>query len=164
MNCSTWSACRQPPDFLRRYPHQLSGGQQQRVCIAMALACDPDLVVLDEPTTGLDVTTQEQIVELLIDLRARLSACRCSTSPTTSACCRRSPTASASCMPDTWSRSRRPPTLFAEPRHPYTRGLIGSIPRIEEPVGPAGAAAARPAAARDELPPGCPFRRAAIGR
>jgi len=56
----------------RRFPHQLSGGQQQRIIIAMALACEPDLVVLDEPTTGLDVTTQEQIIALLKDLRARL--------------------------------------------------------------------------------------------
>ena len=67
---SVWSDCRLPRRIGNRYPHQLSGGQQQRVCIAMALACEPDLVVLDEPTTGLDVTTQEQIVELLADLRA----------------------------------------------------------------------------------------------
>src|SRR5688500_2623111 len=62
----------QPKLLRQRYPHELSGGQQQRICIAMAVACDPDLVVLDEPTTGLDVTTQEQIVDLLIDLRGRI--------------------------------------------------------------------------------------------
>jgi peptide/nickel transport system ATP-binding protein len=62
----------EPTGISRRFPHQLSGGQQQRVAIAMALACQPDLVVLDEPTTGLDVTTQEQIVKLLAELRSRI--------------------------------------------------------------------------------------------
>src|SRR5262245_728742 len=61
-----------PAGVGERYPHELSGGQQQRVCIAMALACNPDLVVLDEPTTGLDVTTQDQIIGLLAGLRARI--------------------------------------------------------------------------------------------
>jgi ABC-type glutathione transport system ATPase component len=60
-----------PRVLLERYPHQMSGGQQQRVTIAMAMACGPDLLVLDEPTTGLDVTVQRQIIDLLQDLRRR---------------------------------------------------------------------------------------------
>ncbi len=60
-----------PEEIGKRYPHELSGGQQQRVSIALAIACRPELLVLDEPTTGLDVTTQMRIVELLKDLRSR---------------------------------------------------------------------------------------------
>src|SRR5687768_11613366 len=61
----------EPDEMLRRYPHELSGGQQQRVCIAMAIACRPELLVLDEPTTGLDVTTQARIIDLVKELRSR---------------------------------------------------------------------------------------------
>src|SRR5262249_11049866 len=63
-----------PAELARRYPHQLSGGQQQRVSIAIALACDPDLLVLDEPTTGLDVTTEARILDLVDSLRQRSPA------------------------------------------------------------------------------------------
>jgi ABC-type glutathione transport system ATPase component len=63
------------PDLIgRRYPHQISGGMQQRVVIAMALACDPDLLIMDEPTTGLDVTTEATILDLVADLKQRVNA------------------------------------------------------------------------------------------
>ena len=64
----------EPEAYLRRYPHELSGGQQQRVVIAMALACEPDLLIMDEPTTGLDVTTEATILELVVELKQRINA------------------------------------------------------------------------------------------
>jgi len=142
-------------DFLRRYPHQLSGGQQQRVCIAMALACDPAFVVLDEPTTGLDVTTQEQIVALLIDLRARL---KMSMLYVTHDLGLLSQIADRVGVMYAGRMVEIAPTaeLFTDPKHPYTRGLIGSIPRIEDRSG-LPARPLRGLLQRHELPKGCPF-------
>jgi peptide/nickel transport system ATP-binding protein len=145
------------PDAIgRRYPHQLSGGQQQRVCIAMALACEPDLVVLDEPTTGLDVTTQEQIIELLADLRARLGMSMLYVTHDLGVLAQitdRVGVMYAGRMVEIAPTA----VLFAAPRHPYTRGLIASMPQIEESDGPAGRML-RGLLKRDELPAGCPFQ------
>ena len=142
-------------DFLRRFPHQLSGGQQQRVCIAMALACDPAFVVLDEPTTGLDVTTQEQIVALLIDLRARL---KMSMLYVTHDLGLLSQIADRVGVMYAGRMVEIAPTaeLFSDPKHPYTRGLIDSIPRIEDRSG-LPARPLRGLLQRHELPVGCPF-------
>jgi peptide/nickel transport system ATP-binding protein len=146
----------QPTNLLRRYPHQLSGGQQQRVCIAMALACNPDLVVLDEPTTGLDVTTQEQIIELLVDLRARIGMSMLYVTHDLGVL---SQIADRVGVMYAGHMVEIAPTvaLFSQPRHPYTRGLIASIPRLDQPEE----TLARPLRGllrRDELPAGCPFQ------
>ena len=143
-----------PEEALHRYPHQLSGGQQQRVLIAMALACNPDLVVLDEPTTGLDVTTQEQILGLLLDLRARSSTAMLYVSHDLGVIgeiADRVGVMYAGHMVETAPSAE----LFAEPFHPYTRGLIGSIPRMS--AGGGGEDALEGLLRREELPPGCPF-------
>ena len=144
-----------PSEILRRYPHELSGGQQQRICIAMAIACDPDLVVLDEPTTGLDVTTQEQIIALLVDLRARLGTSMLYVTHDLgllSQIADRIGVMYAGHLVET-APSR---TLFTKPRHPYTQGLIDSVPRIDDPQG-SGRRPLRGLLQRRELPPGCPF-------
>jgi peptide/nickel transport system ATP-binding protein len=145
------------PDTVgQRYPHELSGGQQQRVCIAMALACEPDLVVLDEPTTGLDVTTQEQIIELLADLRARLGMSMLYVTHDLGLLAQiadRVGVMYAGHMMEVASTDR----LFAQPRHPYTRGLIASIPQIEK-ITRSTNILLHGLLKRDQLPAGCPFQ------
>jgi peptide/nickel transport system ATP-binding protein len=145
-----------PETIGKRYPHQLSGGQQQRVCIAMALACQPDLVVLDEPTTGLDVTTQEQIVELLADLRLHLGMSMLYVTHDLGVLAQiadRVGVMYAGHMVETAPTKE----LFDQPKHPYTRGLIASIPQIET-ADRSTTPVLRGRLKRDELPAGCPFQ------
>ena len=143
------------PAFQQRYPHQLSGGQQQRVCIAMALACDPDLLVLDEPTTGLDVTTQEQIVALLNQLRGRIGVAMLYVTHDLALL---SQLADRIGVMYAGRMVEISPTeeIFLRPRHPYTQGLIASIPVIDA-HSPAKSRPLRGLLRRRELPPGCPF-------
>ena len=145
--------------MLKRYPHQLSGGQQQRVCIAMALGCDPALVVLDEPTTGLDVTTQEQILELLAALRLRLRMTMVYVTHDLAVLARiadRVGVMYAGSMVEVAPVG----TLFREPRHPLhpRADRLGAAARRRR-RGSLRGAAARPAPARGKLGTGCAFAR-----
>ena len=139
----------------RKYPHQLSGGQQQRVVIAMALACDPELVVLDEPTTGLDVTTQAQILDLLRRLRAELGMAMVyvthNLGVVAAVCDRVGVMYAGELVEDAPVRE-----LFSHPRHPYTRGLISAVPSIAEPHRSRDVVL-RGLLRRSELPKGCRF-------
>ncbi|HMJ03929.1 MAG TPA: ABC transporter ATP-binding protein [Conexibacter sp.] len=115
------------PAFARRFPHQLSGGQQQRVSIAVALACDPAVVVLDEPTTGLDVVTQARILSELLRLRdeQRISMVYVTHDLAVVA---RIADRIAVMYAGRIVEQGRAETVLRHPRHPYTRGLLASIP------------------------------------
>lgn len=111
------------------YPHQLSGGMRQRVMIAMALACDPELLIADEPTTALDVTIQAQILELLDSLRqTRKLAVLLITHDLGVV----AETADRVCVMYTGKIVEESDVnqLFADPKHPYTRGLLHSVPKL----------------------------------
>ena len=115
---------------LRDYPHQFSGGMRQRAMIAMALACEPKLLIADEPTTALDVTIQAQILELLRELVAeRRTALILITHDlgVVAGMCERVHVMYAGMFVETGTTD----DLFARPRHPYTVGLLQSIPRLD---------------------------------
>jgi peptide/nickel transport system ATP-binding protein len=119
---------------VRDYPHQFSGGMRQRVMIAMALSCNPKLLIADEPTTALDVTIQAQILDLLGEMKSRfgmaimlITHAMGVVAETT----QRVVVMYAGRVVEEASVER----LFAQPLHPYTQGLIRSIPRIDTSVG-----------------------------
>jgi peptide/nickel transport system ATP-binding protein len=115
---------------VRDYPHQFSGGMRQRVMIAMALACNPALLIADEPTTALDVTIQAQILDLLAEMKSRLGM---AIMLITHAMGVVAETAQRVVVMYAGRVVEEAPVgeLFAHPRHPYTQGLIRSIPRID---------------------------------
>ena len=113
------------------YPHQLSGGMRQRVMIAMALACAPDLLIADEPTTALDVTVQAQVLDLLRDLQAQTGMAIVLITHDLGVVAEMADEVAVMYAGRVVERARGP-DIFDDPQHPYTLGLLGSIPRIEE--------------------------------
>ena len=145
-----------PADRARAYPHQLSGGQRQRAMIAMAVACSPDLLVADEPTTALDVTVQAQILNLLGELVEEGGATLLLIThdlPVVSTVCERVLVMYGGHLVEEGATA----TVFTRPRHPYTRALLDAIPPWE------GEERKLPTIAGSvpglgQFPPGCPFR------
>jgi peptide/nickel transport system ATP-binding protein len=121
-----------PERRLDEYPHQLSGGMRQRIVIAVALACDPKLLVADEPTTALDVTVQKQILDLLGDIQAQRHMAMILITHDLGVVAGRADRI-AVMYAGRVVETAPTRTLFAEMRHPYTEALLGSIPRIEYP-------------------------------
>jgi peptide/nickel transport system ATP-binding protein len=119
-----------PERRVRNYPHQFSGGMRQRVMIAMAISCNPALLIADEPTTALDVTIQAQILDLIAEMKSRLGM---AVMLITHAMGVMAEAAQRVVVMYAGKVVEEAPVgaLFSEPRHPYTQGLIRSIPRID---------------------------------
>jgi peptide/nickel transport system ATP-binding protein len=137
------------------YPHNLSGGMRQRVMIAMALACDPELLIADEPTTALDVTIQAQILDLLQDLRLETGAAVILITHDLGVVAEVVDDVLVMYAGQVVERARVA-DLFTQPQHPYTLGLLGSLPRLDHRRD---RLAAIPGAVPDMAnpPPGCRF-------
>ena len=125
-----------PQVLLSRYPHQLSGGQQQRVAIAMALAGEPDALLLDEPTTGLDVTTQAHVLELLRDLAQQTQTAMVYVSHDLGAIARVCDRVAVMYAGEIILQGSTRQVLL-NPVHPYARGLLASIPKLKDSRFPA---------------------------
>ncbi len=113
------------------YPHQMSGGMRQRVMIAMALSCNPDLLIADEPTTALDVTVQAQILDLLRDLQGQTGMAIILITHDLGVVAEMADEVAVMYAGRVVERAGGA-DIFDDPQHPYTLGLLGSIPKIEE--------------------------------
>ena len=123
------------PDAARRlsqYPHQFSGGMRQRIMIAAALACNPALILADEPTTALDVTIQAQILELMRDLSRRFGVAMLIITHNLGVVARYADRVNVMYAGRIVERGSAR-DLYRRPRHPYTLGLLRSVPRLDEP-------------------------------
>src|SRR6202521_3606581 len=145
-----------PQRRLSQYPHQFSGGMRQRMMIAMALACNPSLILADEPTTALDVTIQAQILELLKDLSRRLGVAMLIITHNLGVVARYADRVNVMYAGRIIERGTAR-ELYAHPRHPYTLGLLRSVPRLDQPKREKLAPIAGQPPDLTRLPPGCAF-------
>ncbi|MDI6706720.1 MAG: ABC transporter ATP-binding protein, partial [Bacillota bacterium] len=120
-----------PEQRVHEYPHQLSGGMRQRVMIAMALACNPEILIADEPTTALDVTIQAQILELMKDLKDRLDAAIMLITHDLGVIAEVAENVLVMYAGKVVEYSDVM-SIFKNPKHPYTKGLLNSIPKLNE--------------------------------
>ena len=145
-----------PERRLGQYPHHFSGGMRQRMMIAMALACNPSLILADEPTTALDVTIQAQILELMRDLSQRLGVAMLIITHNLGVVARYADRVNvmyAGRIVEQASAAE----LYANPRHPYTLGLLRSVPRLDEPRRARLDPIEGQPPDLTRLPPGCAF-------
>ena len=119
----------EPERRVKEYPHQLSGGMRQRVMIAIALACNPKLLIADEPTTALDVTIQAQILDLMRDLKHRVGAAIVLITHDLGVVAEVAERVVVMYAGRKVEEAKVGP-LFRNPRHPYTQGLLGSVPKL----------------------------------
>ncbi len=145
-----------PERRLGQYPHHFSGGMRQRMMIAMALACNPSLILADEPTTALDVTIQAQILELMRDLARRLGVAMLIITHNLGVVARYADRVNVMYAGRIIERARAG-ELYANPRHPYTLGLLRSVPRLDEPRRARLDPIEGQPPDLTRLPPGCAF-------
>ena len=120
-----------PEQRLKEYPHQLSGGMRQRVMIAMALSCNPSLLIADEPTTALDVTIQAQIIDLMVELKQKINASIMLITHDMGVVAEMADSIMVMYAGQVveYGTARQ---IFRNPLHPYTQGLLASIPRLDK--------------------------------